>query len=606
MSWLRCMFGKEREELHPNTFKPLPHHQNPSQPFPQPPQPQPQPQPQSHPGHPTTQHTPHLVRQPSFVNTQNRNSYLPPLPPETASPVQGPYHVDRQSQQNFQLSQTGYQHPSMQPPNFNGISHRESRSTISTVVDDVPVVNSNRSSTINGLADNMGTLKLSSGDNLIPGVKFVVGFDFGTTFSGFAVYRIDQGGKEMSKVKDSLIGKDDWVKQPQGVFSQKCPTVIAYNAEDKQLVWGWVAKRLNHPKFRRVERVKLCLEPSTPENMKPVLPESMNALDVVTDYLREMNKECLALIQKVYPVDAVNMAPEHILYCFTVPVGWSHTAHQSLRKAAFRAGLLKEEKSPLVFTYEPEAAALACYYESPIPIPEHSTMLVVDCGGGTVDTFMCRLGEQGDLCEVTLGLGEMIGATFVDANFFNYIRKVIGYGPFEKFRTSPQFRHAFDKLDSDWETMKRQFAGESTYNFNPYDHINLPHSLLKIMPADKVEAIPDDGIRIGLKEMKSFFDPVIDKILKLVKDQISQLKEEGHGSIDFLFIVGGFGCNQYLRDRILNDYEVKQYVKFAPQKIKAEAAVLRGAVWSGVDHQIIRVNNYHPAFSYLSVSDAAP
>jgi hypothetical protein len=270
---------------------------------------------------------------------------------------------------------------------------------------------------------------------------------------------------------------------------------------------------------------------------------------------------------------------------FVVPVGWSHQAHQSLRRAAAKADLIGDENSNhLIFCYEPEAAALACVHESDFKIEQNSSLLVVDCGGGTVDLFLCRLGQDGDLEELTVGDGNFLGATRVDANFWNFMREKIGIGAFDRFKRAPEFRRAYNEMEWKWEYLKRQFDG----SLPSYEVFQLPQSLVRVMNSSKVEALDLGEVHITEENMKSFFDPVVNEIVTLVRAQLGLAREGGFSNVKYLYVVGGFGCNRYLQSRVTNDPEVRSQIQFAVSPRRPEAAVLRGAVWCAINHQSIR------------------
>ncbi|KAL7748103.1 hypothetical protein RI367_006459 [Sorochytrium milnesiophthora] len=437
---------------------------------------------------------------------------------------------------------------------------------------------------------------------LITNLQFVVGVDFGTTFSGFGIYKLPAPGAPASLTHDQILSKDDWSNQPAGIFSQKVPTVIAYNLDNGSRVWGWTAKRTSNERYRRVERFKLCLEPSTPAHLLPTLPDGKTAEDVVADYLFELRTAMMTTLRKRYPVEADSLTPDNVLYCFTVPVGWSNTAHESIRRAAARAGYVDRiDSNNLTFCYEPEAAALSCSHEANSAAGPGATMLVVDCGGGTVDLFQCGLSENtpqdnnhqgmfvGDLAEITVGTGEFLGATVVDSHFWNYVQDLIGPLAFDELKSSPDYRHQYNEMESKWESLKRGFEGPQTFELNPYDIISLPHSLYSSLTPVRQAALPRGEIRINLELMQTFFDPVVGKIIELSREQLRRAALEGRSTIDFCYIVGGFGCSAYLRNCITEDDFVRQHVRYPTTSNRPEAAVLLGAVWCGINHQNIKI-----------------
>jgi hypothetical protein len=52
-------------------------------------------------------------------------------------------------------------------------------------------------------------------------------------------------------------------------------------------------------------------------------------------------------------------------------------------------------------------------------------------------------------------------------------------------------------------------------------------------------------------DMLSFFRPVVDKIIKLLKDQVQRAERENNGSrVNTVLLVGGFGDSPYLLEVI--------------------------------------------------------
>jgi hypothetical protein len=88
------------------------------------------------------------------------------------------------------------------------------------------------------------------------------------------------------------------------------------------------------------------------------------------------------------------------------------------------------------------------------------------------------------------------------------------------------------------------------------------------------------GIRRGrfslkANDLRDIFEPVILQIIKLVKDQISSTQK----TVKAVLLVGGFGQNAYLKDRLRislgNGIEVLQ-------PANAWTAVVRGALMMGI------------------------
>ncbi|CAI2182405.1 5621_t:CDS:1, partial [Funneliformis geosporum] len=57
-------------------------------------------------------------------------------------------------------------------------------------------------------------------------------------------------------------------------------------------------------------------------------------------------------------------------------------------------------------------------------------------------------------------------------------------------------------------------------------------------------------IEIGFEEIKSMFDPVIYRIINLIKGQLGQIEND----CSAMFLVGGFSESKYLQARIKSEF----------------------------------------------------
>lgn len=93
-----------------------------------------------------------------------------------------------------------------------------------------------------------------------------------------------------------------------------------------------------------------------------------------------------------------------------------------------------------------------------------------------------------------------------------------------------------------WESqIKREFSGDpgDTYTFRVLG-----------LPDDPARSIRNGVLEMTLAEVKSIFDPIVDKIVGLVKDQITSAKIKSNREVKTVLLAGGFGSNAYLKARI--------------------------------------------------------
>ena len=102
--------------------------------------------------------------------------------------------------------------------------------------------------------------------------------------------------------------------------------------------------------------------------------------------------------------------------------------------------------------------------------------------------------------------------------------------------------------------------------------------------------------------MKAIFDPVIDDIIALVRSQISATKR----TIKAVLLVGGFGQNLYLKERLRGSMSSLIEVR---QPANAWTAVVRGAVMVGSQTDAVellsRQARKHYGIKMIGAYDAA-
>merc|ERR1711939_1000072 len=235
--------------------------------------------------------------------------------------------------------------------------------------------------------------------------QLIVGIDFGTTFSGVAF-----------AFATNTEAKEDIITEWPGAGSytkQKIPTVLYYDQYQKVVGWGPdIADALaptGYPKpgVQRVEWFKLqfMLSGNTyidPINLPP-LPPGKSEIDVAADYLFKLRQAMRSQLQKTLG-EVFNREERNIRYYLTVPAIWNDAG-----KAATRA------------------AALFCSKAGLLNLKVHDAVLIVDCGGGTVDLIAYEVEEESPftVSECTAGSGDSCGSTALNRNFSNILRAKI-------------------------------------------------------------------------------------------------------------------------------------------------------------------------------------
>ncbi|GBC08039.1 hypothetical protein RclHR1_07890006 [Rhizophagus clarus] len=395
-------------------------------------------------------------------------------------------------------------------------------------------------------------------------IRVVVGLDFGTTYSGFA-YRHVSGG-------DSICTNDEWPGK-SGIL--KTNTVLQYDSEYKNVVeWGYPAlsKRKNKNKVRPVELFKLHLG-NLQENLKPKLPDKLGYKKAITDYLREIGKLVKEIIMKKW--NGIDFT-ENILFVLTVPAEFSEKDKTIMRKCAHKAELIESKSSRrLEFTTEPEAAALYCMNK----LHEHglsvgTTFMIVDCGGGTVDLTTRMLIDNKRLSEITERIGDFCGSTFIDREFIEFLRDKLGTRAIDKLMESHYGQYQY-MVQEFCEYAKNLFTGDKGFLYE----LDIEENSLSQYLSEETKEIMKKNewlIYIKYNDIKKMFDPIVDRIIRLIYIQLSNNQE----TCSAMFLVGGFSESKYLQKKIRDEFRHK--VKIISVPGQPEAAIARGAAIYGL------------------------
>lgn len=152
--------------------------------------------------------------------------------------------------------------------------------------------------------------------------------------------------------------------------------------------------------------------------------------------------------------------------------------------------------------------------------------------------------DRSSKCAQTAG---KCGGTYVDRNFHRLLAR--------------RFGNAFTSLDTEqigpgsafmdrFEGVKKDFKGRSpssrcAYRFPLYMPLLNQTSELK-----EFYEMRTSSVLLTHNDFKLLFDPVISKILQLIHDQVSQVKQSPEPSIDTIVLVGGFASSPYLVESV--------------------------------------------------------
>ncbi|RGB33586.1 hypothetical protein C1646_669189 [Rhizophagus diaphanus] len=410
-------------------------------------------------------------------------------------------------------------------------------------------------------------------------IRVVVAIDFGTTFSGFAyAYRS----------RPEIITNDSW---PQQIGPLKTNTVLQYDSNCQNVIkWGNPALAQRQSRRSRdssssktVELFKLHLG-NIPQNEKPPLPSQLNYEKAISDYLRELGRLIKDTISTRW--QGIKFF-EHVLLVISIPAEFDDRAKDTMRKCLHSAGLTNSKESNKVeFTTEPEAAAIYCMRnleEQNKTIPINASFMVVDCGGGTVDLTTRKLLRDNKLSEITERTGDFCGGSYVDREFIKFLSRKLGQSTIDLLKENNYGQMQY---------MIQQFCQKSKFHFtgNKNDFNSFEFDIEEICPVlkqyckkDVKEKMEDNDwiIDINFEDIKSMFDPVVGKIIRLIRGQLDSSKDK----CSAIFLVGGFSESKYLQMRVKEEFgRLVPSIIIPKQPI---AAIVRGACDYGLEMSTI-------------------
>lgn len=275
------------------------------------------------------------------------------------------------------------------------------------------------------------------------------------------------------------------------------------------------------PGVQKVEwfKLQLMLSGNTyidPINLPP-LPPGKSEIDVAADYLFKLRQATRNQLQKTLG-EVFNREERNIRYFLTVPAIWNDAGKAATRAAAIQAGFLRDENdNRLTLVTEPEAAAMFCSKTGLLNLKIRDAVLIVDCGGGTVDLIAYEVEEETPftVAECTAGSGDSCGSTALNRNFSNILRA--------KIRKM--------KLPDGSKTAGKVYA-KCIMDFENRIKADFRNNGQKWAVDVGIEAeFPEAGIEEGYmtftnEEILQCFEPVVNRILELVRNQIIAIQAQ--------------------------------------------------------------------------------
>ncbi|UZO00671.1 uncharacterized protein OCT59_011791 [Rhizophagus irregularis] len=301
-------------------------------------------------------------------------------------------------------------------------------------------------------------------------IRILVAIDFGTTHSSFVYVHIEN--------PETIVMNSTWPGR-EGV--SKIPTALKYNETYTQVInWGDLAldEELDdtvddlNKRSCPIELFKLHLS-NLREDQKPWLPPQLNYKKAIVDYLTQMRILIKSTLERMWPTISF---PQQVGLILTIPAEWPPHNTTVMRECAYKASLLTTLNSThLEFTTEPDAIALYC-----LNVKGHN--LHYGVGIQALEKLkQCEYGQVQCLIK----------------QFF-----------------STRIRFKFNEDRECFRTCK--------LNLQQY----CP-DLQEYVTGEFKEQMEEAGwiIKLDFESVKRMFDPVVDRIIKLIDGQLNDVKE---------------------------------------------------------------------------------
>ncbi|KIL56473.1 hypothetical protein M378DRAFT_469085 [Amanita muscaria Koide BX008] len=385
--------------------------------------------------------------------------------------------------------------------------------------------------------------------------KLVIAIDVGTTFSGVSFVLLDPGVVPQIQPVTRFMG------QIEARSDSKVPSIVCYSQNGTVVAAGaQTDPDVNHTLAEmddviRVEWFKLHLRPphlapnqefelqklrSFPKNKTPV--------QVFGDLLRYLFQSTKKYITDL-ELCSWDSVERNIDFILSHPNGWEGKQQSQMRKAAIAAGLVDKSQAlqRISFVSEGEASLHFCLNKKPALRNERDGILVVDCGGGTIDVSAYSQTIKGRFKEITQPECLFQGSVFVKCRAKEYLK--------QRLQNS---KYGSDEI----EVIASEFDRITKCTFNTSD----TPSYVKFR---------------GLKHNDSEFD-IRSDIIQVIDRQRSKTTV----NVKTVLLVGGFARSEYLFSQLSSHFNSRSVNIIRADTTHLNKAVADGAVSYYLDHYV--------------------
>jgi Hsp70 protein len=375
--------------------------------------------------------------------------------------------------------------------------------------------------------------------------RVVCAIDFGTHGSGFAWCSIDADNADPGR--RHIYYFDNWADQP--TTYPKNLSALLLDADGEVLEWGYRARRARAEGrgARLVHGFKMWLREEARTGAGELGGTPAQAYPLVVAYLTRLHDVALENITNG------GYKAEDIRWCLTVPAMWEENERNLMRRAAQDAGF-PVDPADLLLVPEPEAATVHTAAKGALATRTDPVM-VVDCGGGTVDIAAYQpMAAGGTLKELGRPEGRRLGSDYINEHFrVQYLQPRLGPTVVEELRSSSA--GGLQRILDQFEQVKIGYSSDDGHPTGVPLDAEVLQALIKHEAwarfAERQRGVSHQ-IVLEPADLQKMFEGVVTPLLSLVGEQIGHVLPECDRSSGPLSVVlvGGFAQSPYVQRRV--------------------------------------------------------
>ncbi|CAM9681303.1 unnamed protein product [Ectocarpus fasciculatus] len=419
----------------------------------------------------------------------------------------------------------------------------------------------------------------------------VVAIDFGTTRSAYA-YMVEgeASGKILVRVPDSALAS------PSSSVKTETAALLNRKGRGDLIAFGLAARDQcayqDHDEedaaLFRWFKLDLCKTGQGQTSVERVMTKSSSGrhtvplFHVIKTSLIYFKDDVLRFLSSTRGRD---VDAKEVTWVITVPAIYDDFAKRFMREAAHGAGMIDRVDSVrLRLCLEPEAACLAVTTDdNPLTCEaEGKNMMIVDCGGGTVDITAYKIlsVDPLKLAEVTAPDGGIWGSTRVDNAFEELLKILLGSWMDEVSDET------YLSIMMTWERTKAEFTGQDSSQSLRLDLSELSNSGLTREDMEELRTRYNSSrsaphqvkgrlfmVTLPATLVSTLFTPTIEKIAQCLRKitGMSSLR-----NLDRVYLVGGFSRSPLVKSMARE--ELQRFSGCVVDVHEPDLAIVRGAV----------------------------